>query len=137
MTGIGGKLGRLAALAILLASAGAMAQEAGLKVELGPKGLALLRYGPADLIGDRSAYLTPNITLDVTFVEGKPVLADLPNTVELTITETPPEVKGATVTSQLKDAVCEGGARVKVPAFVVTGMKIRVDTRTGEYLGRV
>ena len=48
----------------------------------------------------------------------------------------PPAVKGATATSQLKDALCEGGARVRVPPFVENGQVIKVDTRTGEYLGR-
>ena len=92
---------------------------------------------PAALIGEQSVYLTPNIELDVSFVEGQPVSVELPNTVELTVTDTPPQVKGATATNQLKEAVCDGGARVKVPPFVENGQVIKVDTRTGEYLGRV
>ena len=44
--------------------------------------------------------------------------------------------KGATVTNQLKEAVCEGGAKIRVPPFVENGVVIKVDTRTGEYLGR-
>jgi len=91
---------------------------------------------PADLIGDKSVYLAPNIMLGVSFVDGRPISAELPNTVELTVVDTPPELKGATATSQLKDAACEGGARVKVPPFVVNGTVIKVDTRTGEYLSR-
>lgn len=91
---------------------------------------------PAELIGDQKVYLVPNIHLQVAFVDGKAVTVDLPNTVELTVAETPPQVKGATATSQVKDAICEGGARIKVPAFVENGTKVKVDTRSGEYISR-
>jgi elongation factor P len=91
---------------------------------------------PAELIGENSIYLAPNIRLDVSFVEGGPVSVELPNTVELKVESTPPQVRGATATAQLKDAVCEGGARIRVPPFVESGDAIKVDTRTGEYLGR-
>lgn len=91
---------------------------------------------PADLIGDDKVYLAPDIPVMIAFVDGKPVTAELPFTVELVVVDTPPEVKGATATNQMKDAVCEGGARVRVPAFVINGTKIKVDTRTGEYLSR-
>jgi elongation factor P len=89
-----------------------------------------------ELIGKLVVFLTPNLPLEVVLVEGKAVTIDLPNTVDLKITDTPPQVKGATATNQLKDAVCEGGARIRVPAFVENGTIVRVDTRTGEYLGR-
>ncbi|MDY7009880.1 MAG: elongation factor P [Planctomycetota bacterium] len=91
---------------------------------------------PAELIGDKSVYLAPNIQLEVCFVDGQAVTVELPNTVELTVVDTPPQVKGATATSQLKDAVCDGGARIKVPPFVENGQVVKVDTRSGEYLGR-
>jgi elongation factor P len=91
---------------------------------------------PTELIGEAKVYLTPNIHLQVAFVDGKPVTVDLPNTVELTVAETPPQVRSATATNQMKEAVCEGGARIKVPAFIEIGTKVRVDTRTGEYLSR-
>ena len=91
---------------------------------------------PAELIGEKSVYLAPNVELEVSFVEGKAVTAELPNTVELTVQDVPPQVKGATATAQTKDAVCEGGARVRVPPFVENGQLIKVDTRSGEYLGR-
>ncbi len=89
-----------------------------------------------ELIGDQRVYLAPNIHVDVSFVEGQPVSVELPNTVELKVVDTPPQVKSATATSQLKEAVCEGGARIKVPPFVENGQVVKVDTRTGEYLGR-
>lgn len=91
---------------------------------------------PLDLIGSQAVFLTPNIPLEVAFVEGRAVGVDLPNTVELKVVETPPQVKGATATNQLKEATCEGGAKIKVPPFVENGTVVKVDTRTGEYLGR-
>ena len=60
----------------------------------------------------------------------------LPNTMILTVTDTPPVVKGSTATNQPKDAVLETGARVRVPAFIESGEKIAIDTRTGSYLER-
>jgi elongation factor P len=91
---------------------------------------------PADLIGDKSVFLTANLPLQIGLVEGKPITVDMPNTVELTIIDTPPEVKGGTATNQMKEAICDGGAKVKVPPFINNGTKIKVDTRTGEYLGK-
>ncbi len=91
---------------------------------------------PSELIGDKAVYLTPNCQLGIAFVENEAISAELPNTVELEVADTPPEVKGATATNQLKDAVCQGGAKVRVPPFVENGTKIKVDTRTGEYLSR-
>jgi elongation factor P len=91
---------------------------------------------PVELIGDMSVFLTPNLPLTVGLIEGKPITVDLPNTVELTVVDTPPEVKGATATNQLKEAVCDTGARIKVPAFIVNGTRVKVDTRTREYLSR-
>ncbi|MCD4823920.1 MAG: elongation factor P [Phycisphaerae bacterium] len=92
---------------------------------------------PLELVGDGAVYLTPNCEIEVCSVEGEFMSAELPNTVELKVEDVPPQVKGATATNQLKDAVCEGGARVKVPPFVENGCMIKVDTRNGEYLGRV
>ena len=91
---------------------------------------------PMGLVGEKSVYLIPNTMLEISSVDGGPVSVELPNTVELTITDTPPALKGATATNQLKDALCEGGAKIKVPPFVENGTVIKVDTRTGEYLGR-
>jgi elongation factor P len=91
---------------------------------------------PAELIGDQKVYLVPNIHLQVAFVDGKPVTVELPNTVELTVVQTPPQVKSATATSQTKDALCEGGARIKVPPFIENGARVKVDTRTGQYISR-
>jgi elongation factor P len=91
---------------------------------------------PAELVGDKKVYLTPNLEVVVSLVDGKAIMADLPNTVDLTVVDTPPEVKGGTVTNVMKEALCEGGAKIKVPPFIQKGTKVRVDTRTGEYLGK-
>lgn len=91
---------------------------------------------PVDLIGDKILFLQENAELEICFVEGKPVTAEIPNTVVLTVTDTPPQVKGATATNQLKEAVCDTGAKIRVPPFVENGQAVNVDTRTGEYLGR-
>ena len=91
---------------------------------------------PSELVGEQSVFLTPNLRLEVALVDGKPVTVELPNTVELKIIDTPPAIKGATATNQVKEALCEGGARIKVPAFVESGTVVKVDTRTGDYLSR-
>src|SRR5690554_1681068 len=92
---------------------------------------------PQEILGNDAVFLTPNLQVQVAFVDGIPTLVELPNTVELEVVDTPPQVKGATATNQLKDAVCEGGHHTKVPPFVENGTKIKVDTRTGDYLNRV
>jgi len=91
---------------------------------------------PADLVGDRHVFLTPSLEVTIGWLDGSPVTVDLPFTVVLEVEDTPPQLKGATATNQMKDAVCKGGARVKVPPFVEKGEKIKVDTRSGEYLER-
>jgi elongation factor P len=91
---------------------------------------------PADLIGDKAVYLTPNLEVVISLVDGKPIIAEMPNTVELVVIDTPPEVKSATVTNVMKEAACEGGAKIKVPPFIQKGTKVKVDTRTGEYMGK-
>jgi elongation factor P len=61
---------------------------------------------------------------------------ELPLVVELEVVDTPPVVKGATATNQLKEAALETGAKIRVPPFIGKGTVVRVDTRTGEYLER-
>jgi len=65
------------------------------------------------------------------------MVVTLPNTVDLEVTDTPPEIKGATATNQNKPATLETGLVVQVPPFIKLGELIRVDTRTGEYVTRV
>jgi len=90
-----------------------------------------------DAFGDGPKYLKPNTQLQVSMYEGRPVIVALPNAVDLKVTETAPEIKGATATNQNKPATLETGFVVQVPPFVKIGDVIRVDTRTGEYVTRV
>ncbi|MFH1716172.1 MAG: elongation factor P [Planctomycetota bacterium] len=90
-----------------------------------------------DAFGDGQKYLKPNTQLQVSMYEGKPVVVTLPNTVDLEVTDTAPEIKGATATNQNKPATLETGLVVQVPPFIKLGELIRIDTRTGEYVTRV
>jgi elongation factor P len=89
-----------------------------------------------DAFGDGKKYLKPNTALAVSTYQGKIVSIDLPNSVDLAVVDTPPEIKGATATGQRKSATLETGAIVNVPAFIKVGDVVRVDTRTGEYVTR-
>lgn len=89
-----------------------------------------------DMFGDGKKYLKPNMPLQVSMFEGKPIVVTLPFTVDLEVMETPPEMKKATATNQNKPATLETGAVVQVPSFIKIGDVIRVDTRTGEYVTR-
>jgi elongation factor P len=89
-----------------------------------------------DAFGDGQKYLKPNSRLQVSMYEGRPVVVELPNTVDLKVTDTPPDIKGATATNQNKPATLETGVIVQVPPFIKVGEVIRVDTRSGEYLTR-
>jgi elongation factor P len=73
----------------------------------------------------------------VKYIDDKAVSVEIPASIDLTVVETPPSIKGATATNQYKDAVLETGLKVQVPPFVGPGEKIRIDTRTGEYVERV
>ena len=90
----------------------------------------------ADIVGEAIQFLKPNERLSAQVYEGNIVTVELPHVVDLTITDTPPVVKGATATNQPKDAIVETGARIRVPAFIEPGEVIRVDTRSGEYIER-
>lgn len=89
-----------------------------------------------DLLGDARKFLKDGTTCLIPVYEGTPVGADLPVTIELEITETEPGLKGDRVAGALKPATVETGASVQVPLFVTIGDKIKVDTRSGEYLSR-
>ncbi len=89
-----------------------------------------------DIVGSAKEYLSPNSKVSCQILDGDVISFELPNVVVLEITDTPPVVKGATASAQLKDATLETGAKVRVPSFVAPGDKIRVDTRTGDYLDR-
>ena len=91
---------------------------------------------PAELVGDSSVFLTDNCDIDVLFVDSKAIMVEPPNSVELLITKSDPGLKGDTATGGTKPATLETGVVVQVPLFVKEGERIRVDTRTGEYMER-
>jgi elongation factor P len=90
----------------------------------------------ADVVGDGKNYLVPNIHVSCQILDGLIISVELPNTVTLQVVDTPPVVKGSTATNQPKEATLETGLRIRVPPFVEIGEKVRVDTRSGEYLDR-
>jgi len=90
----------------------------------------------AEHLGNTRWYLMENEEYSVLFFEGSPISVDLPASVILTVTETEPAVKGDTVSNVMKPATVETGYSVKVPLFVKEGDKIKIDTRSGEYIER-
>lgn len=90
-----------------------------------------------DQVGEARSFMVDNMTVNALFFAGKPLGLELPNFVELEITETDPAVKGDTVTGATKPATLSTGYVLNVPLFVNSGEWIVVDTRTGEYVERV
>lgn len=90
----------------------------------------------ADKLGDSFKYVKENMTVKVLSYKGSVFGLEPPLFVDLVITHTEPGVKGDTATNVMKPATLETGAEVRVPLFINEGEKIRVDTRTGEYLER-
>ena len=89
-----------------------------------------------DLLGDAVNYLIPQLGVKVEFYEGKPISVELPASVDLTVVETEPGLKGASVSNVTKPAKTETGLVVQVPPFIVEGEKIRVSTSDGTYQER-
>lgn len=89
-----------------------------------------------DLLGDATDYLIPQLHVSVEFFEGKPIGVELPPSVEMTVVETEPGLKGATVSNVTKPAKTETGLVVQVPPFINQGEKIRVSTAEGTYQER-
>ena len=87
-------------------------------------------------IGDAMKFVKENEEVTLNSFNGKPYAVEPPLFVELEITETEPGFKGNTATGTYKPATVETGAQVQVPLFVEIGDKIKIDTRTGEYLSR-
>lgn len=88
-------------------------------------------------VEDAIMYIKPNDNAFIQFYKGEAFSVEPDNFVELEITFTEPGVKGDTATGATKPAVLETGAKINIPLFVNQGDKIRVDTRTGEYMERV
>lgn len=88
-------------------------------------------------LGDGLKFLKENTPIAILMYEGRPLGVELPTTVELKVTETPPGFRGDTATGGGKPATLETGLTLTVPFFINQGDIIRVDTRTGEYVERV
>jgi elongation factor P len=88
-------------------------------------------------VGEAREFLKENLEVDVLFWRGKPINIELPAFIEARITKCEPGIKGDTASNVTKPATIETGAVVQVPLFVKEGERIRVDTRTGEYVERV
>jgi elongation factor P len=89
-----------------------------------------------DILGDGVSYLIPQLHVHVEFYEGKPISVELPPTVDMTVVETEPGIKGASVSNVTKPAKTETGLIVQVPPFITEGEKIRVNTAEGTYQER-
>ncbi|MFC7330265.1 elongation factor P [Marinactinospora rubrisoli] len=90
-----------------------------------------------EVVGKNADYLLENNTATVAVNEGNPLYIELPAAVELEIKETEPGLQGDRSTGGTKPATLETGAVIQVPLFITTGERVKVDTRTGDYLGRV
>src|SRR5437660_10023649 len=88
------------------------------------------------LIGDAKDYLVQNLSLQVLYAEGKPVQVELPASVSLKVVESPEGVRGDTASNVTKPAKLETGKTINVPLFIKEGETIKIDTRTGAYMGR-
>jgi elongation factor P len=89
-----------------------------------------------DVLGDAIHYLVPQSQVKVEYYDGQPISVELPATVDLTVVETEPSLKGATVSNVTKPAKLETGLVVQVPPFISQGEKIRVNTADGTYQER-
>ena len=89
-----------------------------------------------EVLGDAVDYLLPGIHLKLEFHEGKPLGAILPDTVDLTVTDTEPTVQKATASAVMKPAKLETGLVISVPPFINNGDRVRVDTSEGRYVQR-
>jgi len=88
-------------------------------------------------VGDAKNYLIDNLEVDVLLFDGRPIGITLPNFVDLAVVKADPWVKGDSVAGDSKPVTLETGYTLRVPPFIEEGIKITVDTRTGEYVTRV
>ncbi|CAM3770661.1 elongation factor P [Nocardiopsis rhodophaea] len=92
---------------------------------------------PNEVVGDSANFLLESAMVTVAINEGNPLYIELPAAVEMEISQTDPGVQGDRSTGGTKPATLETGAVIQVPLFITTGERVKVDTRSGDYLGRV
>jgi len=90
----------------------------------------------AELVADARDYLVENLKVDVLNIEGRPAQVELPSSVTLKVTESAEGVRGDSANNVQKPATLETGKIVQVPLFIKEGESIKIDTRTGVYMGR-
>ena len=91
----------------------------------------------ADILGDQTGYLADNLLVQVQKFNGNPIGIQLPQLVELTVTQTEPGVRGDTASGNVtKAATVETGMEIRVPLFIKQGEKVKVHTETGDFAGR-
>jgi elongation factor P len=91
---------------------------------------------PKEMVEDATKYLKPDTKINALLHDGNVVSIELPNVVELVVTETAPQPRGATATNQMKDATLETGLNTRVPPFIEVGEVVRISTENGEYLSK-
>lgn len=89
-----------------------------------------------ELVGHAADYLTENLAVEVLYAENKPVELELPSSVTLKVVESAEGIRGDSANNVQKPAKLETGKTIQVPLFIREGENIRVDTRTGSYMGR-
>ncbi len=89
-----------------------------------------------NLLGEAKDYLVENLKVDVLYTEGRAVQVELPSSVQLKVVEAPEGLRGDTASNVTKPAILETGKSVNVPLFIHEGELIKIDTRTGAYMGR-
>jgi elongation factor P len=92
---------------------------------------------PESLVGGAANFLLESMPVQIAFNEGAPLYIELPTTVELVVASTEPGLQGDRSSAGTKPATLETGAEIQVPLFINTGDKLKVDSRDGNYLGRV
>lgn len=90
-----------------------------------------------EVLGETVGYLIEGMTIMAQYFEGRVVGIDVPMFVELTVKETTPNIKGAAVQNTAKPALMETGLEIKVPPYIESGNRVKIDTRTGEFVERV
>jgi elongation factor P len=90
-----------------------------------------------DVLGENAGYLTEGMLIGAQYFEGRVVGIDPPMFVELKVTETTPNIKGAAVQNTSKPAILETGLEIKVPPYIEEGDRVKVDTRTGQFVERL